>query len=128
MGEKGVQVLKETYHIDFLNLENGIDGKCNSTYYKSEKCKKDIINNLNNKDINKSINVETPTLNDVEQYVRQESLGINPSLFFYHYQSNNWLNIKDWQAKAREWSIRENKMRKQDEKKEIEYDLSKCDY
>ena len=128
LGEKGVQVLKETYHIDFLNLENGIDGKCNSTYYKREKCKKDIINNLNNKDINKSINVETPTLNDVEQYVRQESLGINPSLFFYHYQSNNWLNIKDWQAKAREWSIRENKMRKQDEKKEIEYDLSKCDY
>lgn len=128
LGEKGVQVLKETYHIDFLNLENGIDGKCNSTYHKSEKCKKDIINNLNNKDINKSINVETPTLNDVEQYVRQESLGINPSLFFYHYQSNNWLNIKDWQAKAREWSIRENKMRKQDEKKEIEYDLSKCDY
>lgn len=66
LGEKGVQVLKETYHIDFLNLKNGIDGKCNSTYHKSEKCKKDIINNLNNKDINKSINVETPTLNDVE--------------------------------------------------------------
>ena len=127
-GEKGVQVLKETYHIDFLNLGNGIDGKCNSTHHKSEKCKKDIINNLNNKDINKSINVETPTLNDVEQYVRQESLGINPSLFFYHYQSNNWLNITDWQAKAREWNIRENKMRKQDEKKEIEYDLSKFDY
>ena len=128
LGEKGVQVLKETYHIDFLNLENGIDGKCNSTYHKSEKCKKDIINNLNNKDINKSINVETPTLNDVEQYVRQECLGINLSLFFYHYQSNNWLNIKDWRSKAREWSIRENKMRKQDEKKEIEYDLSKFDY
>lgn len=66
----GVQVLKETYHIDFLNLENGIDGKGNSTYHKSEKCKKDILNNLNNKDINKSINVETPTQkNEYTQFI-----------------------------------------------------------
>lgn len=50
---------------------------------------------------------DTPTLNDVRNYVREKGLKIDPERFFLYYQSRGW-RIKgdiifDWKALVESW-------------------------
>lgn len=50
-----------------------------------------------------------PTLKEVTDFCRKENLKINPEKFFYYYSAKKWKGITDFKAKAREWSVTENK-------------------
>lgn len=52
-----------------------------------------------------------PTLQEVESYVLEAGLSINPEQFFNYYSANGWRvgrnPMKDWKAAARHWQSRE---------------------
>lgn len=53
-----------------------------------------------------------PTLEEVEEYVREAELAMDPRAFFDHFTSNGWkvggkAPMKDWRAAARNWARRE---------------------
>lgn len=52
-----------------------------------------------------------PDVLTVRQYWAENSLNGNPERFFAYYTSNGWMvgksKMKDWQAAARSWSLRE---------------------
>jgi hypothetical protein len=48
-----------------------------------------------------------PTLAEVKELVKAESLLINPEKFFHTYEGSNWRGVVSWQAKARAWNADE---------------------
>lgn len=55
-----------------------------------------------------------PTLDEVQRYVRENNLNVDPDEFFDHFTSNGWkvggkAPMKSWQAAANNWHRRENK-------------------
>ena len=53
-----------------------------------------------------------PSLEEVEEYVREAELTMDPRAFFDHFTSNGWkvggkAPMKDWRAAARNWARRE---------------------
>jgi hypothetical protein len=53
-----------------------------------------------------------PSLEEIEEYVREAELTMDPRAFFDHFTSNGWkvggkAPMKDWRAAARNWARRE---------------------
>ena len=50
-----------------------------------------------------------PTLNEINDYIYNHNLSVNPSKFFSYYNKRNWLTNKgnsvDWKAKIQEWDF-----------------------
>jgi hypothetical protein len=62
-----------------------------------------------NKDINsKKPKTKHPTLEEVKEYFKEKQTFIDPEAFFYHYETNGWVQgkgkpIKNWEAAVRYW-------------------------
>lgn len=53
--------------------------------------------------------IPLPTLNEINDYIHDNNLSVNPSKFFSYYNKRNWLTNKgnsiDWKAKIQEWDF-----------------------
>lgn len=49
-----------------------------------------------------------PTLEQVEQFCKENNLRVNAQKFFYHYESNGWMagrvKMKSWEATLQKWN------------------------
>lgn len=62
-----------------------------------------------------------PTLEEVKQYFKEQNTIIDPEAFFYHYETNGWVQgknkpIKDWKSCLKTWEAREKKDRPKETK------------
>ena len=60
----------------------------------------------------KNIIIITPTLEDIEEYIKSHNLNVNAKKFFSHYEAQNWkINGRPfkWESKLEEWSANEPK-------------------
>lgn len=52
-----------------------------------------------------------PTLEQVQEYVQEEGLNLEPERFFNYYSARSWMmgacQMSDWRAAARSWATRE---------------------
>lgn len=58
----------------------------------------------------KNIIIITPTLEDIEEYIKSHNLNVNAKKFFSHYEAQSWkINGRPfkWEAKLEEWSENE---------------------
>jgi hypothetical protein len=56
--------------------------------------------------------VAPPTLQAIQQYVKESEYIINPITFHNHYAATNWRDVsgtpvKNWKLKATTWNVRE---------------------
>lgn len=56
--------------------------------------------------------VEPPTLQAIQQYVKESEYVINPVTFYNHYKELKWRDVsgtpvKNWKLKATTWNVRE---------------------
>ena len=62
----------------------------------------------NNKENNKKKNFVKPTIDEIEAYIKENNLNVNPQNFYDYYESNGWMvghnHMKSYQATLRRWS------------------------
>lgn len=83
------------------------------------------VNNIADKKDNKRKNIKKesfvpPTLEEVENYVKEKGLSVRPSDFYNYFEVGNWIDskgnkVKSWKQKLLTWE----NMRKPTEKKQI---------
>ena len=74
----------------------------------------DIDKNIDkNENIKKNIKKERfvkPAIEEIEAYVKEKNLNVDPEYFYDYYESNGWKvgkdTMKDWQATVRNWHRR----------------------
>lgn len=53
----------------------------------------------------------TPSLQEIEDYIKEKNLNVNAEQFFNYYESNGWMvgrnKMKNWKAALSQWSARE---------------------
>lgn len=54
----------------------------------------------------------TPTLEEIKTFCKNENLIVNPELFFNHYEANGWKypsgnKVVAWQSELRKWDIKD---------------------
>lgn len=84
-----------------VNVCNNSDNVCNN---------EEKGNNGNNGNMERERGNATsrfPTLSEIQAFVSEKKLKINPEKFYYYYQGKKWKGISDWQAKAKEWNASE---------------------
>ena len=80
-----------------------------------ERVSEQVSNNRTKKQGNKETKKQVfirPSLDDVRQYARENSLSVDPERFYDYYEANGWTingkaQMKDWKAAMRNWSRRE---------------------
>jgi hypothetical protein len=90
---------------------------------------KDNNININNININKRESKERksarPSLNDIEVYVKEKGLLVNPKQFFDYFEAGNWRDakgqeVKNWKQKILTWNKFEQKENKAESKDDHE--------
>lgn len=97
-------------HIRLTNLITDDYQKCKSTINKNVK-----ENNISNNNININIKENTkrkdlgkPTLDDIQNYIRDKNLHVNAKEFFEYFEEGNWIDskgnkVKNWKQKILTW-------------------------
>ena len=83
-------------------------------YLKNFKDNNTSINNINTnkkKYIKKSF--IPPTLEEIEEYVKERNSNVNPKLFYDYYEVNNWKDIKNWKQKLITWETHQHNNKQQ---------------
>jgi biotin operon repressor len=69
------------------------------------------LNNDNKKEVKKRFAI--PSLNEINELIKEKQYHINGEVFFNHYESNGWKvgknQMKSWRAALSNWNSRENK-------------------
>ena len=85
----------------------------------TEQVNNQMTEQVNNNRTKKQSNKETkkqvfirPSLDDVRQYARENSLSVDPERFYDYYEANGWTingkaQMKDWKAAVRNWNRRD---------------------
>ena len=62
-----------------------------------------------------------PSLQEVEEYIKENGYSFDAKVFFDHYESNGWVvgktKMKDWKAAIRNWSRREKEYQRPSQKR-----------
>ena len=86
--------------------------------------------NKKENNINKSFS--PPSLEEVQDYVKEKNLSVDPVRFYNYFSEGNWVDskgnkVKNWKQKILTWSSYGNGIRSEKPKKETSYDLSMID-
>lgn len=84
------------------------------------------IRNTNSSSVQKNKNAtppekvfKKPSLEEVQNYISEKNLTIDPERFFYYYEANGWTQgskkMKSWQAAVQYWQRTEKKEQKEEE-------------
>lgn len=91
------------------------------TVYNIDSCKKVVCTNActtqekEKKEKKTTARTKKPTVNDVENYIKEKGFNVNAQQFFDHYEMIGWVYgkdrkpIKDWKAAVRTWARNESK-------------------
>lgn len=97
-------------HIRLTNLITDDYQKCKSTINKNVK-ENNISNNnisINIKENTKRKDLGRPTLDDIQNYIRDKNLHVNAKEFFEYFEEGNWIDskgnkVKNWKQKILTW-------------------------
>ena len=97
-------------HIRLTNLITDDYQKCKSTINKNVK-ENNISNNnisINIKENTKRKDLGKPTLDDIQNYIRDKNLHVNAKEFFEYFEEGNWIDskgnkVKNWKQKILTW-------------------------
>jgi len=96
-----------------IRLANLLTDDYQSCYSTISKNAKENNISINNTSINNKENIKRkfskPTLEEVEEYVKERKSGIDPKVFFDYYEVNNWKDIKNWKQKLITWESHQHK-------------------
>jgi len=61
-----------------------------------------------NKQSNKQIKKQVPTIEEIEAYIKEKELGVSASKFFNYFDAGNWIDsngkkVKNWKQKLLTW-------------------------
>lgn len=91
-----------------LNTNKSNTNKSNTKELNTKYIKKEIY-----KEKNKTKRFVKPSLEEIKEYVFENSLNVDCEYFYDYYQSNGWTvgknHMKDWKATLRNWSRRNQK-------------------
>jgi len=73
----------------------------NNTIYNTNK------NNINNNIVEKKS--KKPTLEEIENYIKEKNYNVNPNVFYEYFEANNWIDskgnkVKSWKQKLVTWN------------------------
>lgn len=72
-----------------------------------------VIKDIKKESIKKESRFQRPTLPQIQDYVFEKALNVDPERFFDYYESNGWRvgrnPMKDWKAALRNWSSKDSK-------------------
>ena len=104
-------VVSEIKSCDFPFSENPLTENTLTENHAQLNTKELITNKSNTKVIKNIRNVIPPTIEMVEQYIKENGYNVNAEAFMDYYESKGWLvgksKMKDWQATVRNWSRNE---------------------
>lgn len=132
--DKGKSIMRKSK----IDCTENVNRLCENVKSTMQKCKIDCTENANRftqdvkpiPNINTNINTDKkpdikkeiykeknrfvkPTIEEIKEYVFENSLNVDCEYFYDYYQSNGWTvgknHMKDWKATARNWSRRNQK-------------------
>ncbi len=72
-----------------------------------------VIKSIKKESTKKESRFQRPTLPQIQDYVFEKALNVDPERFFDYYESNGWRvgrnPMKDWKAALRNWSSKDSK-------------------
>lgn len=71
------------------------------------------VNSIKRESIKRESRFQRPTLAQIQDYIFEQSLNVDPERFYDYYESNGWKvgrnSMKDWKAALRNWSKKDSK-------------------
>ena len=72
-----------------------------------------VIKSIKKESIKKESRFQRPTLPQIQDYIFEKALNVDPERFYDYYESNGWKvgrnPMKDWNAALRNWSSKDSK-------------------
>lgn len=127
--EKRVIGIKEKFNTPLTKVKEGIKEKFNRGIKQKFKENNTSINNINiNKREREERKTDRPSLSEIEVYVKENNLSVNPKSFFDYFEAGSWTDSKgnkvtNWKQKLLTWERYEPKERtKEDDEAKKEKD------
>lgn len=121
--------LAEMLMDDLQKCQSSIDDFANGSISKNAKENNISINNINNnKREREERKTDRPSLSEIEVYVKENNLSVNPKSFFDYFEAGSWTDSKgnkvtNWKQKLLTWERYEPKERtKEDDEAKKEKD------